>query len=312
MNKLLFPIVIAALFLGGSCTKTSSATNNGDLLATYSSMDTIFGFLSAPAKYVTMNADTGGTFFGASGTRYIFPPSAFIDGSANNVSGNIQLVVTEFLQKGDMIFSGVLPVSNGSALFSAGEIYEYASQNGQQIFLKPGYTFQANVPQGGTPQSGMVFFQGYAGTNITNKVNWQLSDSLTYGSIIYDGDTISIISDSLHYCNADQFMDSPKYQSFTVTVGVTGASLSSSSTVYGYALYDNYKGVWPMTNFSGNVFTEGHVPNIPVHFAVFALINNRFYAGVIAAIPAKGSNYLINLTEVDPASFKSQLNLLVK
>ena len=108
-------------------------------------MDEIFNMLSLQTKAATINADSGGVFYGNSGTRYIFKKSSFITAAGVNVSGNIQIVVNEILKKGDMIFSRVLPVSNGEPLFSGGEIYITASQTSQQIFLKPYYTFQANT-----------------------------------------------------------------------------------------------------------------------------------------------------------------------
>ena len=79
------------------------------------------------------------------------------------------------------------------------------------------------------------------------------------------------------------------------------------------ALYDNYKGVWPLGltgSFANGVYIEGHVPNIPVHFVSYGIINGKFYGGVTAATPVTGGNYTIFLSQVDPTAFKGQLNNL--
>ena len=108
--------------------------------------------------------------------------------------------------------------------------------------------------------------------------------------------------------NADRFMTKPDYQTFTVTVNATNNTVNSSSDLYTYVFYDGHEGVWPLTGLSNNVYSEKHVPGIPVHFVSFALINGHFYGGVLAAIPVNNANYTVTLTEVDPNAFKGQLN----
>lgn len=234
--------------------------------------------------------------------------------SGATVTGMIDMRLTEYLKKGDMLFSKIIPISNNEPILSGGEVNVVATQGGQPVYLKPFYTFTASVPTAGTPPDGMKLFTGQpvADTTIV-KANWVQAkrDSGTHaniGVVVYPGqDTLHILSDSLNLCNADQFMTTPNYQTFTVNVAVAGATLPSTG-IYGYTLYDSYKGVWPMFHYSAGSFAEGHVPNIPVHFVVFTLINGKFYGGTFGVTPANGSTYSVNLTEVDPAVFKSQLN----
>jgi hypothetical protein len=131
---------------------------------------------------------------------------------------------------------------------------------------------------------------------------------------VLNGDTISIISDSIRNCNADQLgLSTWNPQTFTVTIGVTGATLTSSVNIIGFTMFDHYKSEWELGitgGYSNGVFTEDHVPTIPVHFVAFALINNKFYGGVTAASPVTGQNYTVTLVQVDPASFKEQINTL--
>lgn len=280
-------------------------------------MNEVFDLLRVQAKYVNVNGATGGSFYGNSGTRYVIPPNCLQDALGNPVTTNVQFEAAEYLNKGDMIFSKMLPISNGEPLFSGGQIYLHATQSSIIVNLKPGCAVQANIPQSGKADPGMTFFAGQAAKDTTNtRVNWNgLRDSTSWGNVVYIPaviDTISIISDSLGYCNADRFMTSPNYQSFTVNVAVTGVTVPDSIRFKVFTLYDNYKGVWPCNNYGlqNNVFSENHVPNIPVHFVAYTLINRRFYGGVFAATPKTGETYTVTLTEVDPTAFKGQLNNL--
>jgi hypothetical protein len=316
MKKKLFDISVLILILAASCSKSNNNNSTTPVYGTYSSMDTIYQMLNLQPKYVTLNAVTGGTFYGNSGTRYIFRPNSFQDASGASVTGNVQIGVTEYLKKGDMIFSGMLPINGSNQLISGGEIATTATQNGLPVYLKPGYTFQANVPRNGDTIQGMLFFAGTQGPNqTTNKVNWQQPlDSFGSSTVVVSGDTVSIFSDSMRECNADCLgLSNWNPQNFNVTLSVIGATLSSSTVVEGFTLFDGYKSEWPLGitgSYSNGVFNEVHVPTIAVHFVAFTLINGKFYGGVAAASPVTGKNYLVNLTEVDPTSFKEQLNTL--
>lgn len=311
-QTVLAAVAVMALF-AGACKRNDNNVSPVVVPGTYSSMDTIYTMLETQAKVVSLDAATGGTFYGNSGTRYVFPPAAFVDGNGNPVTGLVQIAVKEFLKKGDMIFSRVLPVSDGEPLLSGGEIYTNATQGGVNVYLAPGVTFTAKIPQGTTAQTGMGFFRGQEVTGTANKVNWvQRADSLGGGSIVYNGDTISILSDSLQWANADRFLTSPiNYQSFQVSLSVAGVSGDVPASVQTMTLYDTYKGVWGMHAPVSSVVSEGHVPNIPVHFASYGVIGGKFYGGVIGPItPSNGGKYSITLTQVNPADFKAQLNNL--
>ena len=318
-NLLLTLIIILSAFLF-SCSKKQT-NNTATTRPTYSSMDSIFSMLSVQPKTLSVDAVNGGSYYGNSGTRYIFYGNSFMTAAGGSVTGTVQIQVSEYLQKGDMLFSKMLPISNNEPLLSGGEINVSATQNGQPVYLQPYNYFQANLPQPGTPDTAMKFFSGQPTLDTTQfKTNWigAVADSNHYFSgfveeIAAGGDTLSIISDSLKECNADYFMTSPNFQTFTVTITVTGATLPSTGKPYGYTLYDNYKGEWPLGeigSYSNGIFTEEHVPNIPVHFAVFTLINGNFYGGTLGATPTTGSNYTVMLNLVDATVFKAQLNAL--
>ena len=311
-----YSIALLFLVLAAACKKNSDPSTVTTVTGSYNSLNDIYNLLRNQPKTVTIDAAAGGSFFGNSGTRYVFYPSSFIDGAGNTITGNVQISVTEYLQKGDMIFSKMLPVSNGLPLITGGEFNISAVQGTTKLYLRPfSGAFTANIPQGGTAMPGMSLFTGIPATDTTvTTINWANKiDSNAYhtiGACVYNGDTISIISDSLHECNADQFMTSPNYQTFTVTAAISGTTLPAGTIVNAFALYDTYKGEWPLLDGTNGVFSEHHVPNIPVHFAVFTIVNNKFYAGTLGTTPATGANYTVTLTETDPTAFKTTLNAL--
>ncbi len=314
MNTLKFiaAITVLSIFVD-ACKKPDTTPSVVSTYPTYSSMDTIYQMLEVKPKYVTVNGATGGTFYGTSGTRYVIPPNCLQDGAGNAVTTNVQFEVAEYLKKGDMIFSKMLPISDGQLLLSGGQLSIKATLAGQPVYLKPGgCKFTATIPLDKDTVSGMRFFSGREISNPTDtKVNWQSQSDSSDRFIIYNGDTVNIISDSFIYCNADRLMDYDYDEKFTITVATSGVILSSSK-INGYTFYDNYKGILPFHEFNNGVFKPAEVPAIPVHFVVFGLINNRFYAGVIATTPKTGENYTVTLTETDPAAFKAQLNNLTK
>lgn len=289
-------------------------TDNNNQKPTFSSVSEVFNQLKVKPKTVTINASTGASFYGNSGTRYIIPANALekMDGTA--VSGNVDITVSEYLKKGDMIFSKMLPVSNGQPLISGGELDIKATQDGATLRLKDNMIFTANIPQEGTADPAMIFFMGeQTHDDKQNNVNWQRpqgqgAQGKGNGVVVIAGDTLSLFSDSMMMCNADQFMTSPNYKTFTVDVTVTDASIVNEDDVYAYAVYDTYLGMWPMMQYAAGKINENHVPGIPVHFVVFALIDGEFYGGISSATPDNGQTYSVTLTKTDADSFKEQVN----
>lgn len=305
-------ILYSTLALLGGAIVFSACNKNDDDDNTLPRYATVFNAMATVApKPVTISVDaaTGGSFQ-VGRSRLIIPPGAFRSPYGNPVAGLVSVEVLELLNKSEMVFSRILPVSNGEQLVSAGEFVIRANQNGTQLQMQDKVPFELRVPQYGRRDSAMRFFQGLQ-TNDTaiNMVNWvprgDRPDSTGIGNVVISGDTVSIISDSLGYVNADRFLDKPNYQTFTVTVKApTGINLVSSQ-VAGFTLYDSYRAVWPMSIFINGQFSETHVPNIPVHFVVFTVVDGVFYGGIGRGVPATGGNYNVTLAPSTPASFKT-------
>lgn len=310
MNKHLIIAITA-----GACISISGCNKKDYNSAgtTYTSVVQAFNEVAPQSKTVTMNAGTGGSFYGNSGTRYVFPANVFRTKAGAMVTGDVQITVTEYKDKADMLFSGILPVCGGEPLISGGETYVVAMQNNTELAIQGNY--QANMPTGATPDPEMKVFTGHPkfGAALSERplgVNWLPNDSSSAGSIVYNGDTTVISNDSLEFCNADRFLTTPNYQSFTVALATQGNVSFDDNMVNVFALYDQYNGVWQMYNINNHVVNEGHVPDIPVHFVAVALINGQLYAGITGATPATGANYSLLMKPTTPGELKAQIKAL--
>jgi hypothetical protein len=274
----------------------------------------VMASLAPQYKEVTINAATGGTFRGNSGTRYVFPPNSFVTQTGLPVTGNVQVRVVEVLDEADMLFSGVLPSSNGEPLLSGGEVFVGATQGGQPLAMAEGKSYEARMPQAGVDANGMGLFLGTEDTG--KKINWRPVAAGGAGGMIFTvGDTVGISSGTLAWCNADRFMTTPHYQNFTVRINTGGLNYSEDSILI-HAVYDQYVGAWPIGRGargygrSEHPYWENHVPNIPVHFVASAVIRGNFYAAILGATPQTGKNYTLNLKLTTPAEFKAQVKAL--
>jgi hypothetical protein len=318
MKKYIIPAIALTVISLASCRKDTAVTTPTPqpTQGQYTSLSAIFSDATVKSKSVTIDAATGGSFYGKDGTRFVVQPNSLIKPDGTPVTGNVDIEIREYLKRSDMLFSKVLPISNGQPLVSGGEVFFNPKQNGQQLLLKDGMYMQANIPQAKPAPAGMDLFIGEwkeAGAD-NNNVNWNRGGKGAggtqqgFGSVVYNGDTLQLFSDSIGYCNADQFMTNPNYQSFTVNI--SGVTIPANTTVSAYALYDTYNGMWPMSNITGNVIAEGHVPNIPVHFVVMLVVNGHFYGGIAGATPANGGTYTVTVAETDPTTLKNQIDAL--
>ena len=313
MKKLtIFAINVAILF-ASSCSKHNhySSTGNGS----YSTTNSLFAAMAPQTKTVTLNAATGGSFTGNSGTRYIIPPSAFVTASGASVTGTVTIQATEFVSNSDMAFSGVLPISSGQTILSGGEFNMMATQGGQPLKIAPGKTFQVNLPQGDVRDTNMMVFVSngkFDPADTTGRNNWVPREDTTHRNYCYPafGDTLSMITDTMGYINADAFMSPvPVYQDFDVKLDAGGIPIDS--TVRCFAVYDTHKSMWRLGiagAFANGSFHEKHVPSIPVHFVAAAVIKGEIYAGSVGATPVTGGSYTVKLNKTTQAELKKMLD----
>lgn len=313
MKKISVFAVAYLCLLIQSCDKKKNISADPPL-ATYYSVDEVFESLRLKPKTLTIDASVTTSFFGNSGTRYEIYGNTLVKADGTPVTGPVQVEVTEWLERGDMIFSKMLPVSNGEPLISGGQLDIKITQNGQALRLKGDNQFRAFVPQGGTPEPGMQLFWGAPAVDVTQgKTNWQLamrdSNNIEKNMVVISGgDTLSFFSDSLTQCNIDRYLgQKPNYQAINMTIAVTGATADANTPVYSYVMYDNYNVVTPL-GFGKQTSFACYAADLPVHFAAFTVIGGKFYGGTVGATPAAGKNYTITLAHTDPVAFKQLVN----
>ncbi len=328
MRPLILMLVALFIVTTNSCRKNevkSAISNNQPdttIYGPYTSVEAAFSEFSPKMKSVTIDAASGSTFYGNSGSRYVFPPNAFVAPDGSFVNGAVKVSVLEVLGRAEMIFSGVLPISNGEPLVSGGECYVMATQNGTSLKLAPNKQYRVIFPvKYDTVEPTLKLFFG---TDNAGKVNWEQAQDnegrvLHHGLERYDsvagGLTIHVYYDSLSmfvskvgWANADRFMSNPNYQNYTVLL--KSDSITTFSGIHFYTIYDKLNGVWPGGEISGNVITEDHVPNIPVHFVAYAIQKGFFYSGIFGVTPENGNVYEVKLTKSDLPTFKKQIQSL--
>jgi hypothetical protein len=305
MQKLPIVVTTVLLFLSLACKKSAPLPpDTSHVPDIYEQMEA----LQVKAKTVTVDIDKGGSFYGSS-CRFVFSPHSLMTLTGDSVSGEVQVTVKEWLTKSDMMYSYLLPAGDSMSLLSAGEVLVSAQQNNKKLIMRPGATFQVNIPRFGSTETGFqVFLIPQQKDYVDDRRIWEMAARKSYSYITYSGDTISLFSDSIGFCNADKFLDNPQYQNFKLNI--TGVGTIDPYSIHAYTVYDNYMGIWLMNGIDSNIVTETHVPNIPVHFVVTAVKDNVLYGGILGATPTSGSVYTVNLTKTDPAAFKALIDQL--
>jgi hypothetical protein len=320
MKKIILPAITLLVVYGLSCRKDYKSASNLTNVPTgeqFASTDEVFDKLALKPKIVTIDAAVGATFNGNSGTQYTFPPNSFVDAAGNPVTGNVTLEVTEYTEKSDMLFSGALPMSDSGALISGGELNVTASKDGQPLQMKPGKQFKAVMPvKTDTSVKFNLFMGEKTNGGLRDKVKWKLRTD-TAGKTVpvkpskYH-DSLEIVSDEIRFCNADAF-GKMNWQKFKITIVAEGATIPASADLVTYAVYDGQKSLWKCGWYGApvnNVYSEHHIPDIPVHFVSFIVIDNVFYGGISAATPKTGENYTVTLKKRDATAFKAEVAAL--
>lgn len=231
----------------------------------------------------TIDAASPSLITGNQGTTIQFSPNSFEDATGSSVTGNVDIELIEIYNKKDMLFLNkqTLGDNNGnlSPLISGGEFNVTASQNGNEVFLKPWYSYNASVaaPSGVDPNMD-VFYQN----SVTDDtLTWTQADS----SLIWgQGGAYDVYFDSLGWVNCDYFMNQPGNQT-SVSVNVPVGYDNTNCAVF--ISFDGYNSLTSIYNFTGGNFTTGSYYTIPeglaVHFIAMAFINNTPHAAIVPA-----------------------------
>jgi len=274
------------------------------------SVESIYTLLAVQPISVAVDADAGGSFRGSGGTNFQFPDSAFVSAQGVPVTGNVLVTVSEYLNKADMLFSGVLPTAGGMPLISGGEISLQATQNGQPLAMAPGKSFSAHMPVRGIDASEMQLFTGSGVGGFATAVNWKPIDSGSGTNFVYsEADTIGISSNQFTFLNVDKFLKNSDNKHFTLEIRAGKMNYSHDSIAV-FTLFDGQLSVLQNREWVANKIEEKYIPGVPVHFVAFGIINGNFFGGILPAKPADDQNYIVDISKTDPRVFKGQVAAL--
>lgn len=245
------------------------------------------------------------------GTTFEFPPNSFKTSNGNTVSGNINLDVVELLDKREMVLTytptmGALSSGGTAPLISGGEFRVTASQNGNDLELRDGYSYNAQVPAPNGVDSNMDIFYGNMNGDT---LIWSEADS---GAIWGQNGMYQTYFDSLSWINCDYFMDSTGNNT-NVQVELPNGFNSNNCVLM--ASLDGMNSLVNIYNFQNGVFSTAPNYTLPIgtdlHFIAVAFINGNPHTAIVpATIQNNHYETIPALTQTTPSQFQSDINAL--
>ncbi len=313
-----FSILASALILLSSCDKSQDSNNpnpsapvvpenNIQALQDYFSSN-----MESAKQSFSIDATAGGTITSISGTEITFYANSFINGMAQDVTGNITIELVEIFNKSDMLrlnkqTMGNFPGGELRPLLSGGEFKISAFQNGTALSLKSGvsYNMISNAPGGFADPNMQLFYGNEVGDTLT----WDPQDTLNNAGVFAEGSQYYSFLDRLNWINCDYFMD---YNGPLTTVS---AELPTGFTNANAMLFISFDGVNSLTNvygFENGVFTTAPNYELPVgmevHFIAFTVINDEPHAAIVPATISDGHLEVIpELVQTTEGQFAADL-----
>lgn len=178
-------ILIMAVLIFQACKKdrttvliTNPSSNTNTTSAKFNALKA-FSNAAPSLQSFTLNATSGGWITGAKGCRFYFPANALLTKTNMPVTGNVTIELKEYMNKADMLFSGVTVSSGTQLLESGGMFYVMAKQAGAELHLKNGVGFQISIPKTDNGTDPMDFWNGENNVDDSlNKVDWVKQDSV--------------------------------------------------------------------------------------------------------------------------------------
>ena len=163
--------VFSVSILISSCKKDDPPTGTSPVITSnYADIREFLDSKAPQAQSFTINAQIPISIRTEYGTTLTFSSNAFQDAQGNIVTGNVDIQVTEYMNRSEMILGDKPTVSNGQILISGGEFNVEAFQNGAELEASPTYSLQMTVPTD-NPDNQMTLFT--ASEDPDGFVNWQ-------------------------------------------------------------------------------------------------------------------------------------------
>ena len=282
----------------------------------YASLAAALNENTALAQTYNIDADSGGSFVATRGTRFLFPKRAFLTPGGDTVQGTVQVTIREYLDRGEMIFSRVLPVSGTMPLLTAGEFFTSAVQSGKTVQLRLSKPYTVFLPQRNfiTPASGLGPFLGVIQEIPGSGINW-IPSGYPASIIASDIDTVATTADTLGFYQpavANEFFNYQGQDAATVKFSMGGVGGLDDANSFLFVLPKGLREVIPI----GGAKAIGKLPfvgrkDVEVNVVAIAVVNGYFYGGTSTAKIEDGKTLNVDLKEYPPSIFKAAITALL-
>lgn len=233
----LFYLIALALLVG--CELDEPINNNSSGNTTFTSAKQFLASKAPQKQVFAKDASNRFTIVSKGGLHYRFKPFSFKRSDGQIVTGQVNIELTEYLNKADMVFSGVTTTSGTEFLESGAMFNLTVSQNGEELQLVD--DFRVQVPSQ-DQDPNMIVFQGEevedsAGTSVNwvpSKTSSVIRDSsqsdTTWSDTTYDpGYYYTLQIRFLRWCNLDRYWNAATGSPIRVKIKEAG---KEASTVY--------------------------------------------------------------------------------
>jgi|GEM_PF-3114911 len=317
MSKKLYLLLAccSAAFLFSSCKKNGETGGLPEPAGGYTTLEALYQTQTTPSLFVTINNDEPSTLEGPSGVQYVFPDSVFTLADGTPVYGTISLQIKEFINKKDMIFHRILPVTDTSVLEGYGMIYIQATKNGVPLLVKSTKKIAAYLPQvpGFTLPDELQLFAGTLRADSTfTRVSWKAAAEEDGGADPLPGYAV-LYTSRLGYLQAANYQPGKKRK---ISLNLSGfPSFDETAMLRTYVVYDKLKTTYAMGQKpygfrSGATVTDSFVANQPLHIVSFGIKDGFFYGGIKEATISSDSTLSLELKKMEAVDLFSQVAAL--
>ncbi len=285
MKRNLLILTVASLAVVMVSCKKDIVERDNTYPGSYSSngaLNSYFQQAGPQLQTFTVNAATGGVFYGNQGARLVIAPNSFVYQNMQPVTGSVDLQLIEVYGKKAIICSGGFTTSNGVPIESGGEIYINAWQGNNELELNPAGGITASIPAGLTTPPPM---ENFTASEIGEGADFDRVDS---SLVQITWDTSNVVAAQYYYnlqvyqfgwANCDVYMNSNSdLTDFTVSLPQT---FNHENTMVIISFTD-YNTVSTMYTFDEetNAYVSGYY-KLPIGFDVTFIaiseINGQFY-----------------------------------
>ena len=319
---------LLVLFALGALALTFTQCNDAEEVInpskeTVKSIQEYFAENDVESEKVTFQASVGHTFTTKYGSNVTIPANAFTKPNGDPITGEVEFTMKEVYKAKDMMFSGVVPVSNGNVLNSGGQFFMDAQADGEKLNVAEGKFVNLVIPAQGVADN-MELFLAQGGED-ADSINWVVPDSVqndTFqggrgnfnGSFSFssaDG-TYNIEMDSMGWGNIDAFM---AITYFDCTFNLTGVANLNNDNTTAFAIFKNQNSVWPVGvsgwgDITNNVISETHLGSVPMNLLIISVVDEQLYFAIKDFTPEDGEDYTLDLVETTQADLDALIESL--